>query len=190
MKSICLNHDGENAVEMFDLTKDDGHRIKNLITFETLKGYLLSDELYTDDSAPRILTTKSGCIERCLDRLYTDSEKAFFFMIFINTHDGIGKAYSIYKHLDEHIERMTQGDDYTNLDDGIDGQLKRLIVKKISQDIKQKFSLIGEVLECIKNNNYNYELFMDEFSDKHGDLTDAIAENLTELKRRMNNDED
>jgi hypothetical protein len=39
-------------------------------------------------------------------------------------------------------------------------------------------------------NNYNYELFMDEFSEKYDDLTDAIAENLTELRRRMNNDED
>lgn len=194
MNSITLNHDAETATEMLNLKKEDGIRIRNIITFETLKGYLLSDELYEDnDNAPRVLTTKSGCIERCLDHLYNDSEKALFFMLFLNAHEGVGKLYTLYSHLDEHMTKLKNSKTYSNLEDGLAGELKRLIVKKITIDIKDKFSVLDVALDCMKRNNYSFDLFMDEYSVKHGDLTDNISDALSSMKNNFsqsNDDED
>lgn len=191
MKNLVLNHDAETSTGMFNLKPEDAQRIRNLITFETLKGYMLSDELYEDDDkAPRILTTKSGCIERCLDHLETDSEKALFFLIFVAAHDGIGKCYMIYRHLDKHISKLKESSSFLNIEDGLEGQLKELIVKKITQDITEKFSALDSIFDCIKKNNYNFDLFMDEYTSKYGDLTDNISETLTSAKKTMHDDED
>lgn len=192
MDIITLNHDAETATEMLNLKKEDGQRIRNLITFETIKGHLLADELYSDDSvAPRTLTTKSGCIERCLDRLYNESEKALFFMLFINAHEGVGKAYMLYKHLDMHMQRFISNSDVDISDNSIDGRLKKLVLEKIKQDIKDRFSIIDDVISHMKTSNYNYELFMDSFTEEHGDLTYAISDALSVAKNSLShNDED
>lgn len=189
MNDIKLNHDAEKVTDMFNLTSEDGTRIRNIITFETIKSNVLVDELYEDeDAAPRNIKTKSGCIERCLNHFDKSEEKAMFFMLFLRLHEGINMAYSVHKNMDRHIERFLSEENINS--DSLEGTLKKLIVQKIRDDISSKFSVFDKIIECMKQANYNYELFENIYSEKYGDLTDSLSNAISSAKNNFDTDED
>jgi len=222
MNNIKLNHEAEKLSSMLNLTSEDGSRIRNIITFETIKSSVLLEELYENESvAPRNIKTKSGCIERCLNYLDKNEELALFFMIFLSLHEDIHMAHYVYKHMEQTIEKYisrqnindddsienafkkflldktknTIKEEFDNIndDDSIENAFKKFLLDKTKNTIKEEFDIFNDVINCMKQANYNYELFEDIYSEKHGDLTNSLSKAVATAKRNFgisNNDED
>lgn len=193
MNNIKLNHEAEKLSSMLNLTSEDGSRIRNIITFETIKSSVLLEELYENESvAPRNIKTKSGCIERCLNYLDKNEELALFFMIFLSLHEDINMAHYVYKHMEQTIEKHISKQNI-NDDDNIENAFKKFLLEKVKNTIKEEFDIFNDVINCMKQANYNYELFEDIYSEKHGDLTNSLSKAVATAKRNFgisNNDED
>lgn len=193
MNNIKLNHEAEKLSDMLNLTSEDGSRIRNIITFETIKSSVLLEELYENESvAPRTIQTKSGCIERCLNHLDKNEELALFFMIFLNLHEDIHMAHYVYKHMEQTIEKYISRENI-NDDDSIENAFKKFLLDKTKNTIKEEFDIFNDVINCMKQANYNYELFEDIYSEKHGDLTNSLSKAVVTAKRNFsvsNNNED
>jgi len=193
MNNIKLNHEAEKLSSMLNLTSEDGSRIRNIITFETIKSSVLLEELYENESvAPRNIKTKSGCIERCLNYLDKNEELALFFMIFLSLHEDIHMAHYVYKHMEQTIEKYISRQNI-NDDDSIENAFKKFLLDKTKNTIKEEFDIFNDVINCMKQANYNYELFEDIYSEKHGDLTNSLSKAVATAKRNFgisNNDED
>jgi len=193
MNNIKLNHEAEKLSSMLNLTSEDGSRIRNIITFETIKSSVLLEELYENESvAPRNIKTKSGCIERCLNYLDKNEELALFFMIFLSLHEDIHMAHYVYKHMEQTIEKHISKQNI-NDDDNIENAFKKFLLEKVKNTIKEEFDIFNDVINCMKQANYNYELFEDIYSEKHGDLTNSLSKAVATAKRNFgisNNDED
>lgn len=182
-----FNHEGESASEMLNITEDDASRIKNLIMYEAVKGNILADELYPDEEPPKVLTTKSGCMERCFKYIYTEQEKTFMLMIFAKTHEGISKLYHLHEGLSKHMGRfkaeMLSSSDDNN--DEINDQLKSLIVKKIEADMNKKLQIVNNIIAVMKETNYDYPRFNEVFTERYGDLTESIIKALESINDRV-----
>lgn len=194
MNNIKLNHEAERLSDMLNLTSEDGSRIRNIITFETIKSSVLLEELYENESvAPRTIKTKSGCIERCLNHLDKNEELALFFMIFLNLHEDIHMAHYVYKHMEQTIEKYISRQNINIDDDSIENAFKKFLLDKTKNIIKEEFDIFNDVINCMKQANYNYELFEDIYSEKHGDLTNSLSKAVVTAKRNFgisNNNED
>lgn len=185
MQVPVFNHEGDTATEMLNLTEEDANRIRNLIAFETIKGHLLADELYPDEKAPKALTTKSGCMERCLKNIYNEQEKTLMFMIFNNFHEGIGKIYHLHEGLAKHMTRFKAEVLDDAEDSEINNQLKSLIMKKIENDLTDKLKIVDKVVEVIKETKYDYNTFNSVFTERYGDLTDLLQDALKSMRNRV-----
>jgi len=160
MERLNLNHEAEAAYEIFNLSLHEGVRVKNLIIFEAIKGQLLLDELYPDDDdAPRALSTKSGCIERCLKTLDSEAEKQLLLFIFVEVHSNSLKAFKLFTEVPNMINRAMR-DNNADGDEGLQGQLKKMLLKVTAEKLSEQSKDILEIVSMIKRSKYDFNNFM------------------------------
>ena len=73
MLNIQFDHNKDSLCEVFGVNESTNHRIKMIILFESYSGIIKIDELAKQGSDIyasefRSLSTKSGCLERCLEQ--------------------------------------------------------------------------------------------------------------------------
>lgn len=73
-----LNHNSQSLGQAFNLSDEQQNKITATIFYEIIDSNMKIEELFdSPDEAPRELTTLSGTMEACLNRVTTASEKLY-----------------------------------------------------------------------------------------------------------------
>jgi uncharacterized protein YdiU (UPF0061 family) len=184
MLNIQFNHSKDKIEEVFCLDESSSHRIEMAIMFEGFVGLLQTDELEqngeTVDYGPnRIYSTKSGCLERCMQHMHSDAEAAFLMFKFVHYHSQILDRYMNYARLPQHLTRLI---DEINEDDSLDEfekeakiNLAKIFVKKEAKAGKVKET--EKVINAIKSANYDFHKFLYLYDEQY-DVDNMLDEIL------------
>jgi hypothetical protein len=166
MENIQFNHDSIEMYESFSLTKEQANRLESVIVFESIVANSIINRDYKDDenSAPRVLRTKTGVLSRSLKYASTDMEKLFLTFVFatraqnantilsaLEAFDNASTNYELKAKLVEHAEKHF-GDKMSK--SIIEKHLEEMMAKQ-ARPLKPFKKLIRQV----ENSNYDFSLF-------------------------------
>lgn len=191
-----LDHEKENLSDVFGLSSDEAHQIRYIIAFESFKGYIMQEELYPDtkhEDIPRILTTKSGCLERCYNHIKSMAQKEMMLLTFFEQHEHWTKGYKMWSKLSEKIEdfknKFNQDPDNADMD-STERQMKTLILDMIQKKIGSETKGIQIIVDCMKNSKYKLDKFIELYEERTSepDIQDMIRK-AEERERREEEDD-
>ena len=184
MLNIQFDHSKDKIEEVFCLDESTSHKINMAILFEGFVGLMQTKELEdngetTDYGANRIYSTKSGCLQRCMQHMHSDAEAAFLMFKFVHFHNDVIERYMRYIKLPEHTEKLIQEtkEDYSLDEFQREAKISmvKIFLKKEYKDGNMKET--EKIINTIKSANYDFQKFLylyDENYDIDNMLDDIL----------------
>ena len=166
MLDIQFDHDKESLFEVFGVDENTNYRIKMIILFESYSGIIKIDELQSEgediySSEFRVLSTKSGCLERCLEHLSNDAEKALLIFEFLHLHEIICERYTKHTKLPEKIKELIEEINKDDSLDELEKELKLGMLKLVTKkELGKKDNETEKIIKAIKSANYDFHKFL------------------------------
>lgn len=183
VKYTDMNHDAEEIFQVFNLTEEEGHRVKYAIAFESFKGCMMTDELYPEpEDAPRTLTTKSGCLERCYQHIDTVAQKELLLFCFLEYHEKWIDRYRTFSRIPKKLAEIEE--EFRSKDDDemseFEKEAKIMIIKLMQAKAKNETRGVQHVIDCIRKAKYDFAKFVELYDsdEKDDDIEDLINKAL------------
>ena len=188
MLNIQFDHNKDSLCEVFGVNESTNHRIKMIILFESYSGIIKIDELAKQGSDIyasefRSLSTKSGCLERCLEHLSSDAEIGLLMFEFLHLHEIICETYAKHTKLPEKIneliEEIKEDDSLDELEKELKLGMLKLVTKK---ELGKKDKETEKIINAIKSANYDFHKFLYRY-DENFDV-DIMLDDILSKKQQ------
>jgi len=192
MEKIEFTHSSGEIHESFNLTKEQAHKMESVIVFESIvaRSIIKRDYSGDEDSAPRVLRTKTGVLARSLQHASTEMERLFLTFLFstrieaantvLAAIEAFEEASNDYKLKSKLVDaaRRHFGDSMTT--EQIEQHLETMMAKQ-SRPMKPFKKLIRQV----ENSNYDYQLFKAMLDEEESSLyiVEIMEDTMHSLKR-------
>ncbi len=188
MLNIEFDHNKESLCEVFGLTDSINHKIKMIILFESYSCIIKLDELEKEGSDIhasefRSLSTKSGCLERCLEHLTNDAEIGLLMFEFLDIHDKVCERYTRHTKFPEKIKELMDEIKEDDSLDELEKELKLGMLKLVTKkELGKKDVETEKIIKAIKSADYDFHKFLYRYDENFN--VDIMLDDILSKKQQ------
>ena len=161
-----FNHELPHFNEAIGVSNELSDYCREIVYFSTFSSNLIGKELYANpNDIPKILSTMTGDLQKCLELAKTEEEKNYLLLIFIKTHDMALESIAKY-------EEIIESKGFEKREMKIMFEQIELIMDKKREKGDSFISPIKVInrINLVKKSRYNFEKYLEIVNQEQSNI--------------------